>query len=374
MRRPIIILGLMLALAAPLTLIRPVQADSGERCFAETGYCISGAIRQYWERNGGLPVFGYPITAPSYEGVYEIESQYSWAGPVQWFERDRLEDHSAEGQGVMAGRLGAQVLTWQNRNWVTLPKVDSAPPGCRYFPATGHSLCDVFLREWERNGGLARFGYPITEPMEETVGSWSGIVQYFERRRMEFHTELPGLPVLYGLLGRELRTGVPSYACTTQVIPELQRAYEFVAFRNTMGCPTEVFGDVQVAEEYFERGVMVYVDLSQPGFVNRRIYVIRTTPLPVVHSVYIDTWDESQPESGNATPPPGLYEPKRGFGKIWREIPGVRELVGWATGPERGDRATVQTFSTGSAMVWFRGSNFIYNFGPGGATTAFGHS
>ncbi len=39
------------------------QAQADERCFAETNQCIRGAIRSYWETNGGLPVFGYPITA-----------------------------------------------------------------------------------------------------------------------------------------------------------------------------------------------------------------------------------------------------------------------------------------------------------------------
>jgi hypothetical protein len=39
----------------------PAHAQPAERCFAETGYCISGRIREYWERNGGLPVFGLPL-------------------------------------------------------------------------------------------------------------------------------------------------------------------------------------------------------------------------------------------------------------------------------------------------------------------------
>jgi hypothetical protein len=81
-----------------LTLGAPVQAlaQSQERCFAETGYCISGSIRGYWERNGGLAVFGYPISPLTAEPV---ERQ---ALPVQWFQRDRLEDHGSD--GVMAGR------------------------------------------------------------------------------------------------------------------------------------------------------------------------------------------------------------------------------------------------------------------------------
>ena len=32
-----------------------------------------------------------------------------------------------------------------------------------FVPQTGHSLGGVFRAYWERNGGLARFGYPISE-------------------------------------------------------------------------------------------------------------------------------------------------------------------------------------------------------------------
>ena len=39
--------------------------------------------------------------------------------------------------------------------------------GCRYFPQTGHSLCGIFLSYWLNNGGLERFGYPVTEMMGE---------------------------------------------------------------------------------------------------------------------------------------------------------------------------------------------------------------
>jgi len=36
-------------------------ALSPERCFPETGQCVAGPIRAYWERNGELFIFGYLI-------------------------------------------------------------------------------------------------------------------------------------------------------------------------------------------------------------------------------------------------------------------------------------------------------------------------
>jgi hypothetical protein len=36
---------------------------AAERCFPQTGQCISGRFRTFWEENGGLEVFGYPLTS-----------------------------------------------------------------------------------------------------------------------------------------------------------------------------------------------------------------------------------------------------------------------------------------------------------------------
>src|SRR5205814_10439553 len=66
-----------------------------------------------------------------------------------------------------------------------------------------------------------------------------------------------------------------------------------------------------------------------------------------------DTWREGQPASGGETPPRGLLEPVRGFGKVWREGTGarVRERLGWATSPEKGGNGAYQRFQRGE-MYW----------------------
>ena len=56
---------MMVALLA-FPAAQPAHAIS-ERCFPETGQCIDGRFRQYWEENGGLPVFGLPKTPPRNE-------------------------------------------------------------------------------------------------------------------------------------------------------------------------------------------------------------------------------------------------------------------------------------------------------------------
>jgi hypothetical protein len=52
---------------------------------------------------------------------------------------------------------------------------------------------------------------------------------------------------------------------------------------------------------------------------------------------YPDTWTESEPDRDpSIVPPAGLYQPIRGFGKLWRTNAAVRDRLGWATAPEQG--------------------------------------
>src|SRR5581483_6755889 len=54
------LLGLCLTL---LLLLQPASAgaEAGCRMFPETGHQVCGRILEYWNQNGGLPVFSYPI-------------------------------------------------------------------------------------------------------------------------------------------------------------------------------------------------------------------------------------------------------------------------------------------------------------------------
>lgn len=56
-----------------------------------------------------------------------------------------------------------------------------------YFPETGHHLRLGFLDYWRRNQGPERLGFPLTE--ESWDGASGGVVQYFERGRLEWLPE-----------------------------------------------------------------------------------------------------------------------------------------------------------------------------------------
>lgn len=174
----------------------PAAAQTAERCFPEIGHCISGPIRQYWERNGGLAVFGLPISSQSLELIEGQQLQ------VQWFERDRIE---IQPNGTIStGRLGVERLEQLGTPW-SPGQIDETAPNCINFPETGHQICQAaFADYWRNNGGLERFGYPITGAFETELESQTYLVQYFERRRFEYHPEIGPNSVLLGLLGREV--------------------------------------------------------------------------------------------------------------------------------------------------------------------------
>jgi hypothetical protein len=190
----VVVVSLLISLVVPFS----IRAQSDGRCFPETGFCIRGPIRAYWEANGGLAVFGYPITTQA-EAIVEGSPLQ-----VQWFERDRLEIQ-VDGS-ITAGRLGVERLEQLDTPWQmgeSLP----AGPGCTVFPTTGHQLCGAFATYWSANGGLERFGYPVTGEFETVLEGQSYRVQYFERRRFELHPEIAPNAVLLGLLGREVLNG-----------------------------------------------------------------------------------------------------------------------------------------------------------------------
>ncbi len=178
---------------------------------------ISPDLQGYWEQNGGLAVFGFPITAQHSELV---EGQ---ARQVQWFERNRLELHpeNAAPYNVLLGRLSEERLLQLGRVWQYEARAAGPQPGCIWFEQTGHNVCNQapglgFKSYWENHGlrdprldpyaqSLALFGLPLSEPQMETNTSGDTVLtQWFERARFEWHPHNPDqYKVLLGLLGNE---------------------------------------------------------------------------------------------------------------------------------------------------------------------------
>lgn len=190
---------------------KPVPAPSagtpGEY-FKETGHTLSGKFLDYWQKNGGLAGFGYPITEPFQEDNMDNNRNLT----VQYFERARLELHPENAGTPYEIELG---LLGHNFSALTGPRVNdrfisgetSPVEGGLLFKETGHTVTGKFLEYWQSHGGLARHGLPLTQPTSEVnpIDGKTYLVQYFERSRLELHPEFAGTEyeVLLGLLGTQ---------------------------------------------------------------------------------------------------------------------------------------------------------------------------
>jgi hypothetical protein len=220
MRRFILMVSIIVSVFGISATPRAQAAE--QRCFSETGFCIEGRLRQFWEQNGGLPVFGFPIGNPE---QITVDGKSVTA---QRFERNRLELHpnNAAPYDVLLGRLGADRLTQQGRDWFAFPKSGDSG-GCRVFAETGHAVCGEILSAWRKNGlqldnkaavseaeSLALFGLPISGVVTETLSDGKQYqVQWFERARFELHPENAApYNILLGLLGNEVAQPAASAA------------------------------------------------------------------------------------------------------------------------------------------------------------------
>lgn len=194
--------------------MKPVSANANCTYFKETQHNLCAGFLRYWQTYGGLAVYGFPITEEFVENGMT----------VQYFERARFEWHPGqwpERWDVMLGLLG----NWYAQSHDLLgtapfQKVAScsaastsglssaflaANTACWFYGPTGHTLTGAFATYWQNNGGLAVFGYPVSQAFVQN----GMVVQYFERNRFEWHPEFAGTPsaVELGLLGNRYLLG-----------------------------------------------------------------------------------------------------------------------------------------------------------------------
>ncbi|MEX2426345.1 MAG: polysaccharide deacetylase family protein [Thermomicrobiaceae bacterium] len=180
------------------------QVASQAIYFTQTGQYLTGEMLTFWSENGGVNVFGFPVSGEAEQDGLT----------VQYFERAVLDLNA---DNLSAGRIQLRLLG-----------VDAAAPRYRqgsafkpdqsqyaglgtYFPETGHSVSATFEDYWNRNGGVSVFGFPISS---ECVSN--GVpLQYFERAILEYHPDNPSeWRILQPLLGYDaaLNDGVDTSA------------------------------------------------------------------------------------------------------------------------------------------------------------------
>jgi serine/threonine-protein kinase len=150
----------------------------------------------------------------------------------------------------------------------------------------------------------------------------------------------------------EIPTPTPTPPCNLPVDGQLAGAWE----RGRLGCPTARSIVTWAAWEPFERGYMLWRDDNDTVHV---LYLRNgTDPSGGTWEMRLDRWDGSNPNGVGMSPPPGLREPIRGFGWLWREVlGGSQSQLGWATEEEKGFCANLQPFENG---LIFHSSTITY--------------
>jgi len=353
--RPLAVLALLglllggLAMTAP----RPAAAQDGA-CFAETTQCVRGRFLDYWEQHGGLARNGFPLGGERRE-LLEDGNVYT----VQYFERVRLELHP-ENQApydVLVGQFGQRIFA---ETGLSFRGAVAPRPGLTYFPATGHNVADDFRAYWNANGGLAQFGYPLSEELRETIDGRGYVVQYFERARFERHPENAArYTILLGQFGRRIlaETDLLAEPNAFGYVGPGPFGYLYITnetVRQVLRAPVARAEHLDGVIQEFEHGRMVSLAGGSAGEV--AIVALCTCGAPADRAgqwfAFADTFAAGQEPGGGPAPVAGRYLPKRGFGQVWRENSVVRECLGYATTPDEVRvPVTIQAFSDGRMLT-----------------------
>ncbi|NLE76349.1 MAG: hypothetical protein GX605_06305 [Chloroflexi bacterium] len=316
---------------------------SDQQYFPQTGHAVSGAFLSFYRNHGALTLFGYPISE-----AYQVEG----GAIIQWFQRARLEVYPGDSR-VYMGNIGEE---WLNKTpkWPVSPPSPQPPVRSRHFPETGQVVSDEFLTFWETKGGAAVFGYPISDRFTR-----SGLtVQYFQRARFELHPEQPEpYRVQLGLIGSELY-GPPDPAVPNWTTPwNPQHRYfamighivsnAFLQFFQAHG-GVDIFGyplteakneaGAGTLVQWFQRAKMEWKPGNPPGQQVQLAFIGQAS------------------YSGSGV---GQWEPIRGFGKVWRDNPTVRDGLGLATAQQTVTWMAEEPFQTGH-MLWRQDTRAIY--------------
>jgi hypothetical protein len=176
----------------PFWATSPHSGDPGRVYLPLTGHALTAPAAAAWLNVGGVALLGYPLSEEFVEDGLV----------VQVFERGKLV-WSPQGEPSLA-LVGVEYAARQRdpatvaalvpnvcRTSPTTPEALLGPvtgdtrPACladaAYFPETQHTLRGAFAVFWAQHGGLAQFGYPISEEF----ALQGQVVQYFERARFE---------------------------------------------------------------------------------------------------------------------------------------------------------------------------------------------
>lgn len=150
--------GIRAVLAHAATILPPLQPQQ------VGAFEVPAILWRYWRTHGGEAVFGFPLEP----------ARITPDGYTQTFTNARLEIRQAHRDTPLFVQLAPLGTSY----W-PLPPSSATPP-----------LAAVFQEYWERHGGAAVFGHPISEAHEQLASDGQRRVhQYFERMVLSYAPE-----------------------------------------------------------------------------------------------------------------------------------------------------------------------------------------
>ncbi len=121
---------------------------------------------------------------------------------------------------------------------------------------------------------------------------------------------------------------IPVTAIVAQPIPQVCDSTWFFIQPRPASCPLSAPLAGQGVYQEFQNGYMIWLQVQDT------IYIMYNDTFQPRWQFYSDTFEEGMPEfSGDYlnSPFPNTWQPRRGFGMLWRNNQVVRDRIGWAT-------------------------------------------
>jgi hypothetical protein len=222
---------------------------------------------------------------------------------------------------------------------------------------------------------------PQVEPGQPVTLAWKAVAQWVRLTPLDWQGKLTNTSIPLPLTGTLVVTPQVDYnsqgyilfagtgdayvSASVNVKLTCQAAWFFA--KPPAVCPVAAPQPTLLASEPFEHGLMLWVAHWTGGGQAIVVLFDKSANGGGDWQDWPDEWVDGMPDSDpTLTPPPGLFQPRRGFGKLWRENKDVGSRLGWATAPE----ATLpQGF-----WQWDSGPKYSsgYVSGPGGAVYVLG--
>lgn len=292
----------------------PLQ--EGYYYFAESGHSVNPSFLSYWQNNGALRAFGYPISEEFYEINIADGQQYL----VQYFEKARLEYHpqyAGTNLEIQSGHIGRE---WLLNDPYALSQTQAAPAITLLGTATTGYAASIEERIHNIGRATQMFNGTVVQPGQELSFLAQG-------EFTEANGFLEGYAIVGGRLERVTGGGLCQVSTTlfravsnAGLLVTERHAHSFIVdfYENILGFDATVFSP--------------YLDFKFVNDTSGPIYIFASSD-PWNATVTFSIWGYSDGRavsydgpytSNHRAPGPAIweYDPNLGYGEVQQLVHG----------------------------------------------------